>query len=119
MAITDYLQHVLGSLFLACCYFIVQVDFNEDFKKQKKLYIVTGGVFVFALFLSYFLIRVPKRPSVSFGDNDVQEFDDDGSVDGDGFGDDGFDDDVGAGGGGYEPYDDGGGGGIPAIPQQQ
>ena len=106
MAISDYLQHFLGSFFLACCYFIIQVDFNEDMKKQKKLYMITAGVFFFALFLSYFLIKVPSQKAVSFGENDIQEYDDDDG----GAGEDEYGDDYGPEDGDAAEYD---------FPQQQ
>ena len=75
MGITDYLTHFGISLLLAVLYFMIQYDYSQNFKKQKDLMIMSSGVFGFIFFICFIVVKIPKQ--VTFGDNEVKEFEDD------------------------------------------
>ena len=77
----SYLFHFLIALVVAVAYFSLQADFSIELKKQKTLFILTACVFVATFAVAYICIK-PKT-SVSWGSNQLKEFDDGGSFDGD------------------------------------
>lgn len=84
-----YLTHIGVSLVASLLYFLLQYDYNNKFKNQKSLVYMTGGVFIFVLFICFIVISSSKQ--VSFGDNEVQEFDDDDGSEGSDDGSEGSD----------------------------
>jgi hypothetical protein len=72
--LTDYLTHIGISFGFAILYFCIQYDFNKKFEKQKNLLYLSFMVFVFIFLVCFCVVKTPK--SVSFGENDIQEFED-------------------------------------------
>ena len=79
----SYLFHFLIALVVSIAYFSLQADFSIELKKQKTLFILTSCVFISTFAVAYICIK-PKT-SVTWGNNEIQEFDDGESFDGDSF----------------------------------
>ncbi len=78
----SYLFHFLIALVVSIAYFSLQADFSVELKKQKTLFILTICVFIATFSVAYICIK-PKT-SVSWGRNQIEEFEDDvESYDGD------------------------------------
>ena len=76
----SYLFHFLIALVVSIAYFSLQADFSIELKKQKTLLILTSCVFVATFTVAYICIK-PKS-NVSWGSNQIKEFDDGDSFDG-------------------------------------
>lgn len=74
------LFHLLIALVVSIAYFTLQADFSIEMKKQKTLFILTACVFVATFAVAYICIK--RKQGVTFGENDIREFDDDISLDG-------------------------------------
>ena len=77
----SYLFHFLIALVVSIAYFSLQADFSIELKKQKTLFILTICVFIATLVVAYICIK--QKQSVSWGSNEIKEFDDGDSFDGD------------------------------------
>ena len=74
MGITDYFTHVGISFLLAIIYLAIQYDYNKKFQNQRDLLYMSGAVFVFSFFICFIVVKIPRK--VTFGDNKIQEFQD-------------------------------------------